>query len=136
MCLLFFTEICNSPPGVAYTQRDGTDYCYRYFDTAMDFSNANRSCVRNNAALVRINTVDEDTYINSTYYKSSDFWIGLSDQRVEGIFRYYNTPYNSLSNNASIIIDGLMETKSWSQLSTPIGQTVQQQYTMASIETV
>ena len=83
-----YTAICNNPPGIAYIRREGTDYCYRYFDTALDFANANRSCVRNNAALVRIDTETEDTYINSTYYKNNDFWIGLTDQTVEGIFRY------------------------------------------------
>lgn len=66
------------------------EYCYRYFQIAEDFSAANRSCVRNGASLVFIDSSEENTYLHDTFFESSgqtEFWIGLNDMGTEGDFR-------------------------------------------------
>lgn len=55
----------------------------------MDFSSANRTCVRSNGHLAKIDSESEDQYIKQTFISSApDFWIGLTDQVAEGVFRY------------------------------------------------
>jgi hypothetical protein len=82
-------EICNNTGIVVdlYEQRPNSHYCYRMFETRTDFSSANRSCVRHNGFLVRIDSEEENDYILNKY-GIQEFWIGLNDQRVEGVFRW------------------------------------------------
>ena len=122
------SDLCKSVGAAPYTLREGTEYCYRYVEVALDFSSANRSCVRDKAALVSIRSASEDSYINETYYNNiNDFWIGLSDQASEGTFRYKQYAcmhaytgdswlyfdaivHNCMCNNIGIYyLDGLME---------------------------
>lgn len=84
--------ICNNTglkEGSLYQRRPNSDYCYVLFLTRGDFSTANRTCVRNNGYLVKIDSEEENDYIRSTYLNSaSEFWIGLTDQVTEGVFKY------------------------------------------------
>lgn len=84
------TDVCNNT-GVDFVLRPGSQYCYRLWQIDEDFFEANKSCSRNNAALVRIDSQEENDYINSTYFVQlgyQEFWIGLTDIFEEGVFRY------------------------------------------------
>ena len=73
------------------------EYCYRFFQVAEDFSAANRSCVRNGANLVFIESAEENSYLQDTFFETNgqtEFWIGLNDLTEEGDFRYkYHRPW-------------------------------------------
>lgn len=65
-------------------------YCYRYYQISEDFSAANRSCIRDGASLVFIETAEEDQYLRDTFFSDqseTEFWIGLNDMVQEGVFR-------------------------------------------------
>ena len=85
--------VCNNTAvsvNSLYELREGSSYCYRLFEVSYTFSAANRTCVRDNAFLTRIDSREENDYINNTYFgtRQQAFWIGLSDQDKEGAFRY------------------------------------------------
>lgn len=82
--------------------RDGyvlrNEYCYRYYQIAEDFSAANRSCARDGASLVFIDSAEEDQYVRDTFFadmSETEFWIGLNDMETEGIFRFAVKPLES-----------------------------------------
>lgn len=82
-CLLF-AAICRD----GYSLRN--EYCYRYYQIGEDFSAANRSCVRDGASLVFIDSQAEDQYLRDKFFSdqsNTEFWIGLNDMETEGIFR-------------------------------------------------
>ena len=81
------TTICPQP---GYLLADNTSLCYSYKQSSVDFFAANRSCVREGAILLSIESSSEDVYIWRTFFNGSggvEFWIGLNDLDTEGIFR-------------------------------------------------
>ena len=77
-----FTAICRD----GYILRN--EYCYRLYQVAEDFSAANRSCVRDGASMVYIESAEENEYLRETFFmNASEFWIGLNDMETEGVFR-------------------------------------------------
>ena len=81
------TAIDTSSSSVLYILRDGSQYCYRYFNSKDTFRGAEGVCENDNAVLLRIDTQEENDYINSTFFDNSEFWLGLSDVDSEGIFK-------------------------------------------------
>ena len=85
--------ICNNTGLAAsglYIMRPGSEYCYRLFQSDKDFSDANRTCYRQNGLLVKIDSRSENEFIYNEYFVGGgrrDFWIGLNDQDQEGVFR-------------------------------------------------
>ena len=65
--------------------------CYLFVRSFQDFSEANRTCARDGGMLVRIDTAEEDAYINEEFFteqaERNEFWIGLSDMEDEGVFK-------------------------------------------------
>ena len=84
MGVLLHTVICRD----GYSLRN--EYCYRYYQIAEDYSAANRSCARDGASLIFIDSAEEDQYVRDTFFTGlgeTEFWIGLNDMETEGIFR-------------------------------------------------
>lgn len=53
--------------------------------------------MRSNGHLAKIDSESEDQYIKQTFISSaSDFWIGLTDQVAEGVFRYARVKISTL----------------------------------------
>ena len=60
-------------------------------ETALDFFEADRTCVSDGGSLVIIESAEEDSFVFSQFYTSGgqrEFWIGLYDLDREGDFRY------------------------------------------------
>ena len=76
-----------SSSNVVYQLRQGSEYCYRYFETPLTFEAASGVCLRDQATLIRIDSKEENDYINSTFSSQNGFWMGLSDRDTDGIFR-------------------------------------------------
>ncbi len=81
------SAIDTSSSNVLYILRDGSQYCYRYFNSKLSFRGAEGVCENDNAVLLRIDTQEENDYINSTFSNNPEFWLGLSDINDEGIFK-------------------------------------------------
>ena len=80
------TGIDATSSNVVYSLREGSEYCYRYFDVAQTFNDAVRTCENEMATLLRIDSQEEYDYINSTYSSKIEFWMGLDDKQKEGVF--------------------------------------------------
>lgn len=60
----------------------------------MAYAAANRTCVRDDAILLSIQSVNENEYIKENFFSNNndqEFWIGLNDILEEGTFRYMGT---------------------------------------------
>ena len=78
-------------PDTGFIRRPSTELCYLHVQSPKDFSEANRTCVRDGGKLVRIESAEEDSWVFDQFYTSGgerEFWIGLNDQDREGDFRY------------------------------------------------
>lgn len=105
-----FSAICIN----GYTLRPpANEYCYKYYQIDEDYSAANRSCVRDGASLVFINSSEENAYLRDNFFDpngQTEFWIGLNDLDVEGVFMYacYNVSYFWLLSPWTCVAGGLL----------------------------
>ena len=87
-------------PDIGFVRRPGTELCYLHVETALDFFEADRTCVRDGGSLVLIESAEEDSFVFSQFYTSGgqrEFWIGLYDLDREGDFRYCCTAVDARS---------------------------------------
>ena len=98
--------ICNNTLASAsgsttfYKLREGSEYCYKYFHSSVNFFEANRTCIRENALLLRIDSKIENDYIKKTFPNDTSFWIGLTDLDTEGVFKFVTFCKNIVSVNS------------------------------------
>ena len=84
-----FSEIC---PDRAYTLHSNQKYCYQYFATPLTFFAASTACRNSRGSggeLVDITSAEENLWLREQYFAAKDdveFWIGLNDVDVEGLF--------------------------------------------------
>ena len=63
--------------------------CYKLFTSVHDWNEAKVICENDGATLVKIDSADENNFINTTYLTGQvDYWIGLSDSYNEGTWKW------------------------------------------------
>lgn len=69
-----------------YIYNTDSDSCIKLVTDRMDFSNADKNCLMDNARLVTLNSLGINNYATSLLRASKEqyAWIGLRDYKVEG----------------------------------------------------
>ncbi|KAL4218161.1 hypothetical protein ACF0H5_022897 [Mactra antiquata] len=67
--------------------------CYRFGHQALTFFEAEHYCQQHNARLVHIESADENNFLKQEMSQliADRWWIGLSDDDIEGKFVWYGT---------------------------------------------
>ncbi|KAL4218163.1 C-type lectin (CTL) or carbohydrate-recognition domain (CRD) [Mactra antiquata] len=67
--------------------------CYRFTEMKMTFVEAEHYCQQHNARLVHIESADENNFLKQEISQriETHWWIGLSDDDIEGKFVWYGT---------------------------------------------
>lgn len=76
--------VCQSP----WIEFQGS--CYYRFTGAKAWETAKLTCIGNSAQLVKIESSDENNFIESQFLPtgSEDYWIGLTDEEIEGTWKW------------------------------------------------
>ncbi|XP_059143603.1 C-type lectin-like [Physella acuta] len=87
--LFLILKVALFASALKWERRQGTDAYYSYIDLTLNMHDASIYCMANNASLLWINSEDENYYINDRYNGNPiNCWIGLSDERQEGLWEW------------------------------------------------
>ncbi|XP_060577701.1 perlucin-like [Ruditapes philippinarum] len=71
--------------------------CYLIGSHAMHFTEAESYCRQHGGNLVHVETRTEDLFLKGfihTHLAGKDYWIGMTDETIEGVWRWYGTGTN------------------------------------------
>ncbi|XP_045194370.1 perlucin-like protein [Mercenaria mercenaria] len=70
--------------------------CYLFGHDLIHFTEAEEYCRQHSATLVHVETKEENMFLRDFLrdFKSADYWMGMTDETTEGIWKWYGTDKN------------------------------------------